>query len=161
VREVGLLFTFAGFLGIILQGGLIGRLVKRFGEFRLGVAGFIACVAGYTMLGLTYTLAMLLVVTIVTSFGTGVLRPVITSRITQAVGRHEQGVALGISGSLSSLAMAMAPPTGGSLLDGGHLIAWAAIPASVAFFGLVATLVTRPRRTPAGTSKGPELSSAA
>jgi len=86
---------------------------------------------------------------------------VITSRITQAVGRHEQGVALGISGSLSSLAMSMAPPSGGSLLDGNHLLAWALIPCSVAALGLIATLVTRPRATPAGTSKGPELSSPA
>jgi multidrug resistance protein len=154
VREVGLLFTFAGLLGIILQGGLIGRLVKRFGEYRLGVAGFVACAAGYTLLGNTYALPMLLGVTVINSFGTGVLRPVITSRITQAVGRHEQGVALGISGSLSSLAMSMAPPTGGSLLDGNHLLAWALIPATVAALGLVATLVTRPRATP-------ELSSAA
>src|SRR3569623_3156770 len=118
VREVGLLFTFAGLLGSILQGGLIGKLVKRFGEFRLGVAGFIACVAGYVLLGNTFTLAMLRGVTVITSFGTGVLRPVITSRITQAVGRHEQGVALGISGALSSLAMSLAPPVGGVLLEG-------------------------------------------
>ena len=154
VREVGLLFTFAGLLGIILQGGLIGRLVKRFGELRLGIAGFIACVAGYVLLGNTFTLTMLLVVTVITSFGTGVLRPVITSRITQAVGRHEQGVALGISGSLSSLAMAMAPPVGGALLDGNHTLAWTLVPATVAAIGLVAALVTRPRPTP-------ELSSAA
>lgn len=161
VREVGLLFAFAGLLGIILQGGLIGKLVKRFGEYPLGVAGFVACAAGYFLLGITYTLGMLLVVTVINSFGTGVLRPVITSRITQAVGRHEQGVALGISGSLSSLAMSMAPPSGGSLLDGNHLLAWALIPCSVAALGLIATLVTRPRATPAGTAKGPELSSPA
>ena len=154
VREVGLLFTFAGLLGIILQGGLIGKLVKRFGEFRLGIAGFIACVAGYVLLGNTFTLAMLLGVTVITSFGTGVLRPVITSRITQAVGRHEQGVALGISGSLSSLAMSLAPPVGGFLLDGNHTLAWTFVPASVALIGLVAAVVTRPRPTP-------ELSSAA
>jgi MFS family permease len=161
VREVGLLFTYAGLLGIILQGGLIGRLVKRFGEYRLGVAGFIACAAGYLLIGFTYTLAMLLWVTVINSFGTGVLRPVITSRITQAVGRHEQGVALGISGSLSSLAMSMAPPTGGSLLDGSHLLAWALIPSSVAFLGLIATLVTRPKSTPASAKKDHELSSRA
>ena len=41
----------------------------------------------------------------------GVLRPVLTSQITQAVGRHEQGTALGISGSLNSLAMVLAPVT--------------------------------------------------
>ena len=31
-REIGYVFGYVGFLGIILQGGLIGRLVKRFGE---------------------------------------------------------------------------------------------------------------------------------
>ena len=152
VREVGLLFTFAGLLGIILQGGLIGRLVKRFGEFRLGVAGFVACVAAYVLLGNTFALPMLLGVTVISSFGTGVLRPVITSRITQAVGRHEQGVALGISGSLSSLAMSMAPPVGGLLLDGNHTLAWTLVPATVAAIGLVATLVTRPHATPVSSS---------
>src|SRR5262249_22411231 len=40
--EVGYLFAYSGFLGIILQGGLIGRLVKKFGEARLVIAGFAA-----------------------------------------------------------------------------------------------------------------------
>jgi len=44
------------------------------------------------------------------AYGNGVLRPVITSQITQQVGRHEQGVAIGISGSLSSLAMTIHHP---------------------------------------------------
>jgi MFS family permease len=157
VREVGLLFTFSGLLGIILQGGLIGRLVKRFGEVKLGIAGFVAAVIGYAALGFTYTLAVLLVVAVFNSFGNGVLRPVVTSRITQQVSGYEQGIALGISGSLSSLAMSLAPPTGGSLLDGGHTLAWAMIPASVALLGLILTLATRPKRTP----ETAELSSAA
>ncbi|HUJ63408.1 MAG TPA: MFS transporter [Kofleriaceae bacterium] len=143
-RQVGLLFAFSGLLGIILQGGLIGRLVKRFGEIQLGIAGFVAAACAYTLLGFAMTVAMLLVVAVITAFGNGVLRPVITSRITQAVGRHEQGVALGISGSLSSVAMALAPPTGGSLIDRGNLLGWALVPATVALFGLIASLITRP-----------------
>jgi MFS family permease len=157
VREVGLLFTFSGLLGIILQGGLIGRLVKRFGEIKLSIAGFVSVIIGYTALGLTYTLAMLLVVAVFNSFGNGVLRPVVTSRITQCVAPYEQGIALGISGSLSSLAMSLAPPTGGVLLDGGYTIAWAMVPATVAVLGLIATLATRPK----GTPEGGELSSRA
>ena len=148
VREVGLLFTFSGLLGIILQGGLIGRLVKRFGEVKLGVAGFVAVVIGYAALGFTYTLAVLLVVAVFNSFGNGVLRPVVTSRITQQVSGYEQGIALGISGSLSSLAMSLAPPAGGWLLDGGHTLAWTMIPASVGLIGLILTLATRPKSTP-------------
>ena len=142
-RETGYLFTYAGFLGIILQGGLIGRLVKKFGEAPLGLAGFLACAVGYVMLGFTETLVMIIVTATVTSFGNGVLRPVLTSQITHKVGRHEQGVALGISGSLSSLAMTMAPPSGGAFLKAHSTLGWALVPAGVALIGLVASLIAR------------------
>ncbi|MCX5743047.1 MAG: MFS transporter [Proteobacteria bacterium] len=146
-KEVGYLFMYAGFLGIILQGGMIGRLVKKYGEVRLVLAGFVTMIVGYTMLGFAHSLAFLLVTTTILSFGNGVLRPVLTSRITQAVGRHEQGVALGISGSLSSVAMAFAPPAGGALIGQAGtdsfswwLLAYALIPAVVALLGLMVAL---------------------
>jgi MFS family permease len=135
--EVGYLFAYTGFLGVILQGGLIGRLVKKFGEARLIVAGFFTIAIGYFGLGFTYTLPFLLVVATIASFGNGVLRPTITSRITQSVGRHEQGVALGISQSLASIAMILAPPTGGFLIDHQWLTPWAEVCAVVAAIGLM------------------------
>jgi len=142
-REVGYLFAYSGFLGIVLQGGLIGRLVKRFGERRLALAGFTAMTIAYAALGVTATLPLLVVVTTISAFGTGVLRPVLTSEITQQVGRHEQGVAIGISGSLSSLTMTIAPPVGGSLLDHHWLVAWTLVPAVAAALGLIAGLAMR------------------
>lgn len=146
-REVGYVFAYAGFLGIILQGGVLGRLVKRFGELRLATAGFVAVVIAYVTLGFASTLAMLLVVSTISAFGNGTLRPVITSLITQRVGRHEQGVALGISGSLNSLAMTIAPPIGGFLIDHQELVGWALVPATAAAIGLVTALVSRPTAT--------------
>jgi MFS family permease len=156
-REVGYLFAYSGFLGIILQGGLIGRLVKWFGEARLALAGFIAAVAAYILLGFTATVSLMIVVSTIAAFGNGVLRPVITSELTQRVGRHEQGVALGISGSLSSLAMTMAPPAGGSLLDHDWLVAWTLVPATAAALGLAAALINRARR-PAAAPTAPAAS---
>jgi MFS family permease len=144
-REVGLLFTYSGFLGILLQGGLIGRLVKKFGERKLVFAGFISACAAYVMLGQTYTLSMIAIVAVFSSFGNGVLRPVITSLITQAAGRKEQGIALGISGSLSSMAMVLSPISGGSLLNGGHLVLWSCIPATVTAIGFFVALAGRTR----------------
>jgi multidrug resistance protein len=142
-RETGYLFTYAGLLGIILQGGLIGRLVKRYGEVKLSIAGFVSLLAGYLMLGYAEPLAFLLVTATVYGFGSGVLRPVLSSRISQMVGRHEQGVALGIAGSLSSLAMTLAPPTGGAMLDQGWLQGWTIVAAIVSLIGLVAAVATR------------------
>lgn len=153
--DVGYLFAYTGLLGIILQGGLIGRLVKRFGELNLTIFGFLACAIAYVTVGLAHTLLPLLVGATISAFGNGVLRPVITSRLTQAVGRHEQGVAIGISGSLSSLAMAMAPPTGGAMLDGHWLLAWALVPASVVTLGLLVTLAAPGARRAATAPPAP------
>lgn len=168
-REVGLLFAYSGFLGILWQGGLIGRLVKLYGEFKLCVIGFATLIAAHVALGYvpSDTLTPLLIVTAVNSFGNGVLRPVITSRITQAVGRHEQGAAIGISGSLSSLAMMLAPPTGGLLISANLLHAWTLVPAGVAALALVVTLVSGPGVSgvatmgTTGTAPAPELDSKA
>ncbi len=138
--EVGYLFAYSGLLGIILQGGLLGRLVKKVGELRLTIAGFLSCAIAYTTIGIADGLGLLIIGATISAFGNGVLRPVITSRLTQAVGRHEQGVAIGISGSLSSIAMAFAPPTGGAMLEGHWLVAWALVPATVVTLGLAVTL---------------------
>ena len=142
-HEVGLLFAFSGLLGIILQGGILGRLVKKLGEVKVALAGFAAAAVAYVALGFIASLGALLVVTAVSAFGNGVLRPVITSQLTQRVGRQEQGVAIGISGSLNSLAMTVAPPIGGLLITHGWLVAWALVPALAASVGLITALIDR------------------
>jgi MFS family permease len=158
-RQTGYMFAYAGLLGIILQGGLIGRLVKRFGEVRLALAGFIAAVIGYITLGLAESLVVLVVSSTVSSFGNGVLRPVLTSQISQAVGRQEQGIAIGISGSLSSLAMTMAPVTGGFMLDHDSTLGWALVSATFTTFALIAALAGRTAKI-TGAGSPSELHSA-
>ncbi len=140
-KEVGWLFTYSGLLGIVLQGGLLGRLVKKVGELRLTLYAFVAAAVSYAIVGFSTGWQMLVVGATVAAFGQGVLRPVLTSRITQAVGRHEQGIAIGISGSLGSLAMAMSPPVGGFMLDQHQIVAWAMIPTGVSLIGLIVTLI--------------------
>ena len=170
--EVGYLFAYAGFLGILLQGGLLGRLVKKYGEFKLSIFAFITSVIAYGLVGFATTVTMLVIASTVNAFGQGILRPVLTARLTQAVARHEQGVVLGISGSLGSVAMFLAPPTGGVLLDHAWLVAWALVPTGVSLIGLIAVLawagVTERAATPdgpvaatAGNSADPELQSRA
>jgi DHA1 family tetracycline resistance protein-like MFS transporter len=167
--EVGYLFAFAGFLGILLQGGLLGRLVKKYGEFKLSIFAFVASVVAYALVGLATTVTMLVISSVVNAFGQGILRPVLTARLTHAVARHEQGVVLGISGSLGSVAMFLSPPVGGVLLDNNWLLAWALIPTIVSLLGLIAVLawagVTEKAPSPMAASPGndakPELHSRA
>ena len=137
VKEVGYVFAYVGMLGIILQGGLIGRLVKWLGESKLVTTGFIAATAGFVMIGLTYRVPGLLVAAGIASFGTGVLRPALTSLITQAAGRDEQGVVLGLTQSLMSVCQIIAPAIAGFLIDRELLTTWAMVGAGASAVGIV------------------------
>ena len=137
-REIGYLFAYAGFLGIILQGGLIGRLVKRYGEPVLVAAGFTAMSLAYLLLGVSHDIGPLIAVATLASFGQGVLRPTLTSLITQNADRNEQGIVLGLNLSLMSIAQVVAPPLGGFLIGHGLLSEWAFVAGLAAGIGLIA-----------------------
>jgi MFS family permease len=137
-REIGYLFAYAGFLGIILQGGLIGRLVKRFGEPALVYAGFLSMGAGFILLGFTDQVPPLIGVATLVAFGHGVLRPTLTSLISQSADASEQGVVLGLTQSLTSVSLVIAPPLGGWLIGLGHLSTWAFVAALASALGWLA-----------------------
>jgi MFS transporter, DHA1 family, tetracycline resistance protein len=126
-QQVGYVYAFLGLLGVILQGGLIGRLVKMFGETKLARAGFVLGLVGLVWLGFTYSIPLLLVAVAVASCGTGVIRPTVTSMITQKAGRTEQGVILGLTQSLNSISSIVAPAVAGFLIDHALLTTWAAL----------------------------------
>jgi MFS transporter, DHA1 family, tetracycline resistance protein len=142
-REVAAVFIFTGVLGIILQGGLLGRLVARYGERRLVIAGFLLAAVGYVGLGLAYSIAALAVVAAVSSVGNGMLRPALTSEVTHLTGRREQGVALGLTQSLYSVAAIVAPLVGNAMIGAGWLTGWALASGAVAGLAFVLALATR------------------
>ncbi len=75
VREVGYIFAFTGFIGIIMQGGMVGRMVKWFGERRVVQIGFISSFLGDIAVGFTRTVGQLLWVAGLADVGGAGLRP--------------------------------------------------------------------------------------
>src|SRR5436190_4671824 len=60
-KEVGYLFAFSGLIGVIIQGGGMGRLVKKFGENRLVQTGFATMAASFALLSGVHAIPYLLV----------------------------------------------------------------------------------------------------
>jgi MFS family permease len=136
--QVGFILAWVGFLGIIIQGGLVGRLVKRFGELALVRSGFaVTAVTAFWLARIT-TVPELIANTGVSSFGSGVVRPALTALITHKADKHEQGVVLGLTQSLTSVTQIVAPVLAGALIDRGWLGAWACGVGLVAAFGTFA-----------------------
>jgi MFS family permease len=139
-KHVGYLFAYAGFLGIILQGGLIGRLVKRFGEVKLTGVGFAALSLSYAWLAMVRSVPQVLISSTLSAFGQGSLRPTLTAQITHNSSRDEQGVVLGITQSLMSVAQITAPTLTGFLIGHGLLASWGMTAAAAAAVGLLLNL---------------------
>jgi MFS family permease len=70
----------------------------------------------------------------------GVLRPSITALITHKAGRHEQGVVLGLTQSITSISSVIAPIIAGAMIDRHLLTSWALLTACFAVAGLVLSL---------------------
>jgi multidrug resistance protein len=136
-KEVGYLYAYSGLLGVFIQGGLLGRLVKRFGERPLVFTGFACVAAGMTGLAFCKPFGILMLVFSATAFGNSVLRPCLTALITHSSDRKEQGVVLGLSQSLYSVAMIVSPIMSGWLIDAGRLSGWALTGAGLALLGLL------------------------
>ena len=59
------------------------------------------------------------------------------NNVTQAAPREEQGVVLGLTQSLTSICLIVAPPLAGILIQHGLLTAWGLMAAIVAAAGLM------------------------
>jgi predicted MFS family arabinose efflux permease len=112
-KENGYLFTFIGVVVTIVQGGLIGALVKKFGESRLVTIGLSVLTVGFLTLPRSQHLPELLLWIAIIALGNGVANPSINSLISRNASEDMQGGVLGISQSFASLARVLGPAWGG------------------------------------------------
>ncbi len=112
-QHTGYLFAYVGVLAVIVQGGLIGRLVKRFGELQLVIVGaflFAGSLFAVPFVGpQTGGLLALLVGGGLFSIGNSLSAPSLTSLASKSVGPADQGSVLGVTQSVASLARAVGP----------------------------------------------------
>lgn len=142
-REIGYIFAYAGLLGLIIHSSLIGPLAKKFGEKNLIRAGFLFMFSGFFALTFVKNIPFLLIVLTIGFAGSSILRPSLTSLITQQSGPRLQGSVLGVTQSLMSFSQVIAPVTSGFLIQHGHLSAWAFLAALSAFLGILQTRSSR------------------
>ena len=112
----GYLFGFLGIMTVLVQGGLIGRLVKAFGETALARVGLLLTAASLGALPFVAGLGSLLLVCTGLAFGSGFASPPINGLASQLIERSWQGRAMGVVQSAGSLGRLLGPLIGGFLL---------------------------------------------
>jgi DHA1 family tetracycline resistance protein-like MFS transporter len=120
-QHTGYLFAYVGIIAVVIQGGLIGRLVKRFGELPLIIFGalcFAASLFAVPFVGpAAGGLAALLIGGGVFSMGNSLATPALTSLASKSVGPAQQGTVLGVTQSAASLARAVGPSLAAILIN--------------------------------------------
>jgi DHA1 family tetracycline resistance protein-like MFS transporter len=116
--QVGGIFFYVGVLLVAVQGGLIGKLSKRFGEANLVFAGSILIALGLFGLPFATVLWGVLAATTLLTCGLALLNPSINSLISQEAGAHERGGVLGVAQSAASLARIVGPAVAGAVYTG-------------------------------------------
>lgn len=113
-REMGATFTVAGIVGVLIQGVLIGKLVKRFGDATLIKAGSVFCAMGLVFILGSNSTILLILSTIVFMIGNSLIGPTCSSLASRHA-KGGQGVSLGFFQSFGSLGRMLGPVTGGAL----------------------------------------------
>ncbi|WP_298818447.1 MFS transporter [Chloroflexus sp.] len=116
-QQNALIFAFIGLIAVIVQGFLIRKLVARFGEARLAIAGLTLMAIGFIAIGLATASWMLFPAIGIVALGSGMVTPSLTSLVSQSVLATEQGTTLGGVQAFTSLTMVFGPLLAGMLFD--------------------------------------------
>jgi DHA1 family tetracycline resistance protein-like MFS transporter len=118
-HDTGWIFAFVGVVGAGVQGGLIGRLVKAFGEPLLVIIGALLFTASLVLIPFTgpHTgTPALLALGALFALGNGLATPSLTSLASKSAGAGEQGGVLGVTQSVASLARVVGPLVSAALI---------------------------------------------
>src|SRR3984957_14305842 len=113
-NRIGYLFTYAGFIAALVQ-GVIGRLVKKFGEPKLIFSSLVVFAVGLAGLPFANNLPEILIVLALLAIGSGLNRPPVFGMISLNSSPDEQGANLGVAQSFSALARILGPIFAGTL----------------------------------------------
>jgi multidrug resistance protein len=111
------LYTYCGIIGAFVQGGPLGRAVKKLGEPLLISLSLVFVAVSLAPLPFVTTWPLLLVVLAILSIGSSLTRPPVFGMLSNLTPPTEQGATIGTAQSAGSLARIAAPIFAASLLD--------------------------------------------
>jgi MFS transporter, DHA1 family, tetracycline resistance protein len=112
----GYIFASVGVIGAIVQGALIGPLLKNFTEKRIAITGLALLSCSIFALPLVQTETMLFLVTAGIAVGNAFINPTINGLVSRSVNKYWQGRVLGLMQACASLGRFVGPLLGGWLL---------------------------------------------
>lgn len=114
--ELGYIFMIMGFAGALVQGGLVGRLTKRFGEGAIIQLGTLISMIGFALILFIDSFVTAAIFLTIFGVGNGIIRPSVSSLLTKR-STSGHGSTTGVLSSFDSLGRILGPPVGGLLFS--------------------------------------------
>ena len=115
--HIGYLLSAFGVLGVIVQGGMVGPIVRVLGERRTLSTGLLFAAVGWGGSALTHSLPVFVFMLVPGAIGIGLCNATLSALVSKAAGPHEQGRVQGAAGALESLGRTMGPVWGNGSLQ--------------------------------------------
>jgi MFS family permease len=115
--DLAYFFLFMGLIVAMIQGGLIGRLAKRFGERTLVAIGAASFTFALVLIPSIWRVPWLYAVAFFIAIEQGLAYPSLTSLVTKATPKRDHGTMLGLSSGIGSLARFLGPIVTGFFYD--------------------------------------------
>lgn len=114
--QMGYVFMIMGLAGAVVQGGLMGKLTKKYGEGPVIQWGIIISAIGFALILLVNNFTTAAIFLTIFGIGNGVIRPSISSLLTKT-SNVGHGSATGLLSSFDSFGRIVGPPVGGWLFS--------------------------------------------
>jgi MFS transporter, DHA1 family, tetracycline resistance protein len=118
--QISFIFVMVGLIGAAIQGGGIGRLVKRFGDLNLAIIGFAVMAISMMLMPLAGSVPLFLLFTVGLAVGNSLSQPTMNAIASKGASAELQGRVLGVIQSAGSLGRVFGPVLAGFLLSGDH-----------------------------------------
>jgi len=115
--HIGYLLSAFGFLGVVVQGLLVGMIVDAIGERRTLGIGLLFAAAGWAGSALTHSVPVFIAMLVPGAIGIGLCNATLSALVSKAAGPHEQGRVQGAAGALESLGRTVGPVWGNGTLQ--------------------------------------------
>ena len=115
--QVGFYMAWIGMLRVIIQTFLIARILRALGEDSMLRTGIVALVISMVGIAFSPDYLFVFVPLIFLAYGTGVTRPILTSKLANSVTKKETATVLGVNNSLVSVAQIITPIAGGFMIQ--------------------------------------------
>jgi len=110
-------FTVIGLLAVVMQGGVVGRVLKRAPERSVAMVGLGIMSCGFLSLALVPRAWMIFACIVLISVGSGLSNPTLTGMISKRVSHDEQGSILGATQSIGGITRIAGPAWAGLVFD--------------------------------------------